>query len=588
MKYLRKANQEFIDLHGKIKFIVLIWGAMLLAVAASFEPFFLEAVIDYLVSWIEGFNISLLHIVLLRWVYVLVLIWLRYTHSMFTRFSILKVYNTTLYSYMKRIHFLWYNDYLSQSKSELSKILVKWIESIWILIYQLILKYLYLVTFVATSVLVMIYTNWRMSIITLFLLPVLMYWTLSHFIKLWKKQDDLDEYWDETYKLTGDSMTNLWTIKTFGSESLRISWIADIIKKATPLQHSLMWSRAGIDMLGTVILMIVRIAVIVWWVYLYTLWLTTIGEIVLFLTFAELVYWPINELWGSLEDINKNQTAYKKLHEIFDIFDDGIEDLEKGGQLQPSWSIVFQNLSFDYSSNKPLFRGLSFSVPEWSSLALVWQTGTWKSTLAHLLLRFRKPAAGKITRWWEDVSTMSLQSLRSQIGVVQQDTTLFNASIYNNLLWIAWEEDSPELRERITDALESAQAWFVFTLPDGLDTVIGERWLKLSWWEKQRIALARVLLTRPKLLILDEATSALDTGTEQVVKQVIEKQFQNMTKIIIAHRLSTIQHVDQIIVLWKNSDGTTSIHEEWTYNELIEQQWVLWKLANPEEVEVRF
>ena len=186
--------------------------------------------------------------------------------------------------------------------------------------------------------------------------------------------------------------------------------------------------------------------------------------------------------------------------------------------------------------------------------------------------------------WWNtSIQKIKRWTLREHIGVIMQDTTLFNTSIYNNLLRClpkSWDQVWDEERDaHLKHVLGLAQADFVFDLPHGRDTIIGERWLKLSWWEKQRIALARMLLKDPQMILLDEATSALDTTTEFHIKQVIDRIFTDKTMLIIAHRLSTIQQADWVVVLqeWK-------ILEQGTYRWLLEEKWALWKLVHPEDV----
>jgi subfamily B ATP-binding cassette protein MsbA len=223
--------------------------------------------------------------------------------------------------------------------------------------------------------------------------------------------------------------------------------------------------------------------------------------------------------------------------------------------------IVFDHVSFRYDENDPLILSdISFELAKGHVIAFVGQTGSGKTTIANLLARFYDPTSGRILLDGTDLRDIQIESLRRQIGVVTQETILFNETIADNIAYGSWEAS----REEIIAAAEKANAHeFIMANPEGYDRVVGEKGFVLSGGQRQRIAIARAILRNPPILILDEATSALDTVTERLVQEALSRLMENRTVFAIAHRLSTIKHADQILVI----DGG-KILERGTHNEL--------------------
>jgi ATP-binding cassette subfamily B protein len=209
-------------------------------------------------------------------------------------------------------------------------------------------------------------------------------------------------------------------------------------------------------------------------------------------------------------------------------------------------AISFKDVRFSYDPARPILKGISFEVPAGKTVAVVGPSGAGKSTLSRLLYRFYDIQSGAITVDGQDIRSVTQKSLRSAIGMVPQDTVLFNDTVAYNIRY-----GRPGASEaEVTAAAEVAQiAHFIETLPDGFETKVGERGLKLSGGEKQRVAIARTVLKSPPILILDEATSALDTTTEQEIQAALDIVSKNRTTLVIAHRLSTVIGADEIIVL---------------------------------------
>jgi ATP-binding cassette subfamily B protein len=222
-------------------------------------------------------------------------------------------------------------------------------------------------------------------------------------------------------------------------------------------------------------------------------------------------------------------------------------------------SIAFRGVGFSYDGQREVIRALSFEVEAGSRVAIVGPSGAGKSTIMRLLFRFYDPLSGVVEVDGEDIRCFSQQSLRAQIGLVPQDTVLFNESIRYNILYGRPQASNDELRA----ALRAAQLQpLVDSLPQGLETPVGERGLKLSGGEKQRVAIARMLLKNPPILLLDEATSALDSQHEQAVQEALARASIGRTSLVIAHRLSTVVDADAIFVLDKGCVVESGHHEQ--------------------------
>ena len=235
-------------------------------------------------------------------------------------------------------------------------------------------------------------------------------------------------------------------------------------------------------------------------------------------------------------------------------------------------SFRFDNVDFFYDAERAILKGVDFEVPAGQTVAIVGPSGAGKSTISRLIYRFYDVTGGSITIDGQDVREVTQHSLRAAVGMVPQDTVLFNDTIRYNIRY--GRPDATD--EEVEDAARLAQIHnFIVDLPDGYDAMVGERGLKLSGGEKQRVSIARTILKGPPILILDEATSALDTMTEQDIQTALKLVSKDRTTLVIAHRLSTVVDADQIIVL-----GEGSIVERGTHNELLEHDGVYSSMWN--------
>jgi ATP-binding cassette, subfamily B, bacterial MsbA len=230
------------------------------------------------------------------------------------------------------------------------------------------------------------------------------------------------------------------------------------------------------------------------------------------------------------------------------VLDEPAVEVERAGEGEARFEreIVFDRVSFRYGNGDPVLRDVSFTIPRGRVVALVGPSGAGKTTLADLLPRFHDPAAGRILLDGVPLDRLTRRSIRALMGVVSQDTVLLNDTVHVNIAY-----GSPgATRAQVEAAAKAANAaGFIGQLPEGFDTVLGERGTRLSGGQRQRIAIARALLRDPPILILDEATSALDTESERLVQQAIDRLMQDRTVLVIAHRLATVRDADEIVVL---------------------------------------
>lgn len=272
----------------------------------------------------------------------------------------------------------------------------------------------------------------------------------------------------------------------------------------------------------------------------------TLGGLVAFISYVTSFYEPINRLVQVDNTVQQAIAAGERVFELLDTAPE-IEDAPDAMELPPiQGAVAFEGVSFRYGTGDEVLRDVSFEMRPGEVVALVGPSGAGKTSIANLIPRFYDPVRGRVTVDGYDIRKVKLASLRRQIAVVLQDTFLFNGTVRENLIY--GKPDASE-EEMIAAAKAACAHEFIVNLPQGYDTEIGERGVKLSGGQKQRLALARAILTNPRVLILDEATSSVDAEAEYLIQQALEKVLEGRTALIIAHRLSTIRHADKIIAL---------------------------------------
>ena len=351
-----------------------------------------------------------------------------------------------------------------------------------------------------------------------------------------------------------DSLLNYETVKYFGNENFVANRYDGALAEVERLHIRAMVSRSvtgviqvailGLGLTGTVLLAGTQVAS----------GAITVGGFVLVNTYLLQLLRPLDRLGNIYRTLKQAFTEVEQmmdlLQEVPDIVDSpGARPLPRGGG-----HVVFRGVSFGYDARRPVVRDLSFDLPAGATLGLVGRSGAGKTTVGRLLFRFYDPTRGRIEIDGADVRGATLRSLRAAVGVVPQDAVLFNDTLFDNIAF-GRPGCTPDEVERAA-RLARLDA-FVAGLPDGYDTVVGERGLKLSGGEKQRVAIARAILKSPRIYLFDEATSALDTRTERQIQENLREVSRGTTTVIIAHRLSTVVHADQILVL---EDGRAVEH----------------------------
>ncbi|MCU7555263.1 ABC transporter ATP-binding protein/permease [Alteromonas sp. ASW11-19] len=285
----------------------------------------------------------------------------------------------------------------------------------------------------------------------------------------------------------------------------------------------------------------------------------TIGDFVLINAFTMQIFMPLNFLGFVYREIRGSLANIDNLFQLLDKTPK-VKDGEQATQLTVSRGEVrFNNVSFAYSPARPILRDISFTVKPGQKIAIVGESGAGKSTLMKLLYRFYDPDGGSITIDQQDIREVTQHSLRRHLGIVPQDTVLFNDSLIENIRYGQPDASDAEVHEVVALAHLSD---FVASLPDKLDTQVGERGLKLSGGEKQRVAIARALLKRPEILIFDEATSSLDSQSEAAILHALRDAAKNHTSLVIAHRLSTVVDADAILVMHQGHIVETGTHQQ--------------------------
>ncbi len=347
-----------------------------------------------------------------------------------------------------------------------------------------------------------------------------------------------------------DSLLNFETVKYFGNEAFEASRYDENLLRYQTAAVKSQKTLAFLN-LGQQIIIAVGLMLILWRATLGVLNGTmTLGDLVLVNTLMIQLYIPLNFLGVIYREIKQSLTDMDRMFSLLNT-DKEIADSPDAIPLQIQHQdhgpdVRFENVSFHYESKREILHNVSFNIPAGRITAVVGQSGAGKSTLARLLFRFYDVQSGKILIDGQNIQDVTQASLRKAIGIVPQDTVLFNDTIGYN---IAYGNPAASIEE-VQEAARAAQIDdFIKRLPEGYDTQVGERGLKLSGGEKQRVAIARTLLKKPAMLIFDEATSALDSKTERAFQEELLSLAKNRTTLIIAHRLSTIVHADQILVM---------------------------------------
>ncbi len=412
-------------------------------------------------------------------------------------------------------------------------------------------------------VVVILFVQYGFTFAGIILVSVVLYVLFSMKATDWRTQfvREVNQADNRTNTRAIDSLLNYETVKYFNNEAYEANLYDSNLAKWEGARRQNRLSLFALNGGQALIIASAMTSMMVLAAYEVKAGTMTIGDFVLINAFTMQIFMPLNFLGFVYREI---RGALANIENLFTLLKtpSGISDIDSAHQLRvPQGEIAFTNVSFAYDSERPILQNISLTVPAGAKVAIVGPSGSGKSTLAKLLFRFYDPQVGSIHIDGQDIKQVTQLSLREHIGMVPQDTVLFNDTLAANIQYGDVTADPAALNQ----AIEMAQlSQFVAKLPDGLSTQVGERGLKLSGGEKQRVAIARTILKNPPIVIFDEATSSLDSESEQGILSALNALAQQHTSIVIAHRLSTIKDADIIVVL---KDG--QIAEQGTHAELL-------------------
>jgi len=390
---------------------------------------------------------------------------------------------------------------------------------------------------------------------------VAIYIAFTRMVTDWRAQiqRDMNEVDNKAIGRAVDSLLNYETVKYFGAEEREAKRYDEAIgaftKAAVRNETSLAWLNIGQSFI-TNLMMAGAMAFTVWG---WSKGRFTPGDVVLVNSLLMQLFRPLDMLGWVYRSIRQGLID---MEAMFGLLDTPAEVIDQPGAPELAvkrGEVRLENVRFGYEPEREILKGVDLVIPAGTSLAVVGPSGAGKSTLARLLYRFYDPTAGRILIDGQDIAGVAQRSLRAAVGIVPQDTVLFNDTIGYNIAYGGNEATQEDVEEAARGA---AIHDFVSALPQGYESMVGERGLKLSGGEKQRVAIARTLLKNPPILILDEATSALDSRTEAAIQETLERIARNRTTIIIAHRLSTVVGADRIAVLDEGRVAELGTHEE--------------------------
>lgn len=584
MTYWQTLKQMILDFKKYIwntKFYTIIILSIIITFSWVIEPFFASKAIYYVENYIkywELFKDEIIKFFIIWWFYIIIFYISKFIYRFYLiDLNILKYYVEIENFYKDKILNITQAKFLEKKWWSFFKIIDRWVEAVFQVLFTVFTEIFPQIITVTSVIIILFYVNVKLAFATLALIPIFLFLWYYFNWKTRKIQEELNKKWNSFFGILWDYVNNLTLVKTLTFEKQASKNLKDISIEALHLQIpvSKRWSFA--DLYANFIISISRLIVILIWMRMVMNNEINFATLVLFFIFINFIYYPLWFIFGNLKNLQKNLESIKNLYEEFNNIPQDI-DLENSKNIENiKWKIEFKNVNFSYKHDdeSEVLKNINFSINPWEKIALVWATWSWKSTIASLLLRFWEIKSWEILLDLKNIKEIKKSSLRKHIWIVMQDNTLFNTTIKNNMLFVK----SNASEEEIINALKEAKADFVFKQKDGINTEIWERWLKLSWGEKQRINIARIILKNPKILILDEATSALDNKTEVEIQKSLDKLISWKTSIIIAHRLSTIKKVDRIFVL---ENGR--IVETGNYEELLAKWWKFFELANPDKM----
>ncbi|MDA7811122.1 ABC transporter ATP-binding protein/permease [Candidatus Pelagibacter sp.] len=535
------------DLRIRVSFAVV---ALVLAKIASVStPLVLGSAVNSLTELSSGINLFMLVPIALIVGYgittIVAFTFVQVRDALFSKVSQHSIRQISL-NMFKHLHALSLQFHLDRQTGALAKYIDRGTKGIDFLLRYVLFNVLptFFEIFLVSGILFYLYGPWY-AIITLTTISLYSYLTFQ--ITEWrnefrKRMNQADN--DISTKMI-DSLLNFETVKYFNNEKFEFDRLDESLENYELAANQSRHSLSLLNVAQTFIIMLGITIMLVMSAYGIKSGDINVGGFVVINAYMFQLYQPLNWLGSVYREIRQALTDMENMFSLLEVAPTTNDDLNDIPQSNDA-EIRFENVSFDYDVRRTIIKNISFNVPNGKKVAIVGPTGAGKSTISRLLFKFYDPKEGNIFINNTNINKISQNSLRKIIGVVPQDTVLFNDTIYYNIAY----GNTVATKEEVISAAQNADIHdFVTTLPDGYETIVGERGLKLSGGEKQRVAIARTILKNPKIFFFDEATSALDTSTEKEIQKNLENVSKDKTTLIIAHRLSTAANADNIIVL---------------------------------------
>jgi len=534
-------------------------------VASVYTPLILGRSVDSLTELSSGVNLLMLIPIALIISYGVVriasLTFEGLRDALFSKVSQHAIREVSL-TIFKHLHSLSLQFHLNRQTGALSKFIDRGTKGIDFLLRYVIFNVVpTFIEIILVSIILLNLYGYFYALITI--ITITIYVILTFIITQWRVQfrRDMNSADNSVSTKMIDSLLNFETVKYFNNENHEFNRLDVSLKKYELAANKSRHSLSLLNIAQIIVIMSGITIMLVMTAFGIRSNDISIGGFVVINAYMLQLYQPLNFLGSVYREI---QQSLVDMENMFNLLDEKskVKDSLKQLNINNKTEIKFSNISFGYDERRTVIKDISFDVPNGKKVAIVGPTGAGKSTISRLLFRFYDPTIGSIYINDENINSISQHSLRKIIGVVPQDTVLFNDTIHYNISY----GDPKASEDDIINAAKNADIHdFVISLPDGYETIVGERGLKLSGGEKQRVAIARTFLKNPKILFFDEATSALDSTTEKEIQKNLENISKNKTTLIIAHRLSTAAYADNIIVLDKGS-----IIEQGSHNYLLD------------------
>ena len=538
---------------------------ILAKVASVYTPLILGRSVDSLTELSSGINLLMLIPIALIISYgvarIASLTFEGMRDALFSKVSQHAIREVSL-TIFKHLHSLSLQFHLNRQTGALSKFIDRGTKGIDFLLRYVIFNVVpTFIEIILVSIILLNLYGYFYALITI--ITITIYVILTFIITQWRVQfrRDMNSADNSVSTKMIDSLLNFETVKYFNNENHEFNRLDVSLKKYELAANKSRHSLSLLNIAQIIVIMSGITIMLVMTAFGIRSNDISIGGFVVINAYMLQLYQPLNFLGSVYREI---QQSLVDMENMFNLLDEKskVKDSLKQLKINSKTEIKFSNISFGYDERRTVIKDISFEVPNGKKVAIVGPTGAGKSTISRLLFRFYDPTIGSIYINDENINSISQHSLRKIIGVVPQDTVLFNDTIHYNISY----GDPKASEDDIINAAKNADIHdFVIGLPDGYKTIVGERGLKLSGGEKQRVAIARTFLKNPKILFFDEATSALDSSTEKEIQKNLENISKNKTTLIIAHRLSTAAYADNIIVLDKGS-----IIEQGSHNYLLD------------------